>query len=182
MYSLDRIIESIYLELERLGYSPVIIGTYALIIQGWLPPSYIYETKDVDIYIDEPMIIFDDRIVERVFALGLSMGRTESGGFYIDAGKPIEIIYPIHDFFVPKNLLKHVVKIKGMRVLEGHAALIAKALGSNIEYLAHAIKANGVKVDVRRLYILLRSISGEIDPSKYIVARRRVRIFVKKAL
>ncbi|MCE4601866.1 MAG: hypothetical protein F7B18_01645 [Desulfurococcales archaeon] len=111
MYSLDRIIESIYLELERLGYSPVIIGTYALIIQGWLPPSYIYETKDVDIYIDEPMIIFDDRIVERVFALGLSMGRTESGGFYIDAGKPIEIIYPIHDFFVPKNLLKHVVKL-----------------------------------------------------------------------
>ena len=174
MHDLEGIIRSIFLELEHLGYNPVIIGTYALIVQGWLPPSYIDETKDVGIYVDEPMVVFDDRVEERMLALGLSVGRSESGGFYIEAGKPVEIVYPIHDFFVPRTLLKHVVMISGLRVLEGHAALVAKALGSPIEHLAHAIRAMSVRVDVLRLRSLLGSIAGEVEPSKYMVASKRV--------
>ncbi len=180
MHGLERIIRSVCLELERLGYRPVIVGTYALIVQGWLPPSYIDETKDVDVYVDEPMVVFDDRVEERMLAFGLSVGRSESGGFYIDAGKPIEIVYPIHDFFVPRALLKHVVMIGGLRVLEGHATLVAKALGSSIEQLVPAIKAMGVRVDVERLRSLLRSIADEVESSKYMVARRRVEVFIRK--
>ena len=177
---LERIIRSVCLELERLGYRPVIVGTYALIVQGWVPPTYLDETKDVDIYVDEPMVVFDDRVEERMLALGLSVGRSESGGFYIEAGKPIEIVYPIHDFFVPRALLRHVVMIGGLRVLEGHAALVAKALGSPIEHLAHAIKAMGVRVNVQRLRSLLRGVAGEVEPSKYMVAGRRVEAFIRK--
>lgn len=180
MRNLEKVIRNVFFELERLGYRPVIIGTYALIVQGWLPPLYIGETKDVDIYVDEPMVVFDDRIEERMLALGLSVGRSESGGFYIEAVKPVEIIYPIHDFFVPRALLKHVVMIEGLSVLEGHAALIAKALGSPIEHLSHTIKAMGVRVNVQRLRSLLRSVADEVEPSKYIVARRRVEAFIRK--
>ncbi len=168
------------MELERLGYRPVIIGTYALIVQGWLPPSYIDETKDVDLYVDEPMVMFDDRVEERMLTLGLIVGRSESGGFYIEAGKPIEIVYPIHDFYVPRALLKHVVIIRGLRVLEGHAVLVAKALGSPIEHLVRAIKAMGVRIDPQRLRGLLRSIAGEVEPSRYMVVRRRVEAFIRK--
>lgn len=177
---MERIIRSIYLELELLGYRPVIIGTYALIVQGWLPPSYIDETKDVGLYVDEPMVVFDDRVEERMLTLGLSVGRSESGGFYIEAGKPVEIVYPIHDFYVPRALLKHVVIIRGLRVLEGHAVLVAKALGSPIEHLVRAIKAMGVRVDAQRLRGLLRSVAGEVEPSRYMVVRRRVEAFIRK--
>ena len=57
------------------------------------------------------MVVFDDRVEERMLALGLSVGKSESGGSYIEAGKPVEIIYSIHDFFVPRALLKHVVTV-----------------------------------------------------------------------
>jgi len=180
MAGLERIIRSIFLEFDRLGYRPVIVGTYALIVQGWLPPAYLDETKDVDIYVDEPMVVFDNRVEERMLALGLSVGRSESGGFYIEAEKPVEIIYPIHDFFVPRTLLKHVVMVEGLRVLEGHAALVAKALGSPIGHLAPTIKAMGVRVDTQSLHSLLRSIAGEVESSKYMVVRRRVEAFIKE--
>ena len=180
MHSLEEIIRGICLELERLGYKPVVVGTYALIIQGWLPPSYINETKDVDVYVDEPMVVFDDRVEERMIALGLSVGRSESGGFYIDVGKPIEVVYPIHDIFIPRALLRHVITVKGLKVLEGHATLVAKALGSPIEHLAHSIKSMGVKVDVQRLLSLLRGIVDEVEPSNYIAARRRIDAFIRK--
>jgi len=149
--SLEDAVRRVYGVLESLGYRPIVVGTYALILQGWLPPRYLEETKDVDIYIDEPMIVFDDRVEERMLAVGLSVGRPESGGFYVDAGKPIEIVYPIHDFYVPRALLKHTISVKGLEVLEGHAALVAKALGSPIDHLAPVIKAMGVGVDVERL-------------------------------
>ena len=177
---MEGIIRSIFLELERLGYEPVIVGTYALIVQGWLPPIYLNETKDVDIYVDEPMVVFDERVEERMLTLGLSVGRSESGGFYIEAGKPVEILYPIHDFFIPRTLLKHVVMIEGLRVLEGHATLVAKALGSPIEQLASVINAMGIRVDTQSLRNLLRSIASDVEPSKYMVVRRRVEAFIKE--
>ena len=180
--NLERIIRSVCLELEHLGYRPVIVGTYALIVQGWLPPSYIDETKDVDIYVDEPMVMFDDRVEERMLALGLSVGRSEAGGFYIDASKPIEIVYPIHDIFIPRALLRHVTTVRELRVLNGPAALIAKALGSSIEHLAPVIKAMGVRVDVERLRRLLRSIADEVESSKYMVVRRRIEAFLRKMI
>ena len=179
---LKEIIRRICLELEQLGYRPVVVGTYALIVQGWLPPTYLEETKDVDVYVDEPMVVFDDRVEERMIALGLSIGRSESGGFYIDAVKPVEIVYPIHDFFVPRALLKHTVTVKGLRVLEGHAALVAKALGSPIEHLAPVIKTMGVRVDLGELRNLLRSIANEVEPSKYVVGKRRIESFIKRLL
>ena len=108
------------------------------------------------------------------------MERSESGGFYIEAGKPVEIVYPIHVFFVPRTLLKRVVMVSGLRVLEGHAVLVAKALGSPVEHLAHAIKAMGVRVDAQRLGSLLSSVAGEVEPSKYMVARRRVEAFIRR--
>ena len=126
------------------------------------------------------MVVFDDRVVEGMLALGLAVGRSESGGFYVDAGKPIEIVYPVHDFYVPGTLLKHVVVIRGLRVLEGHAVLVAKALGSPIEHLAPAIRMMGVRVDAKRLRSLLGSIAGEVEPSRYMVARRRVETFIRR--
>ncbi len=180
MHGLERIIRSVYVELERLGYRPVIVGTYALIVQGWLPSSYIDETKDIDVYVDEPMVMFDNRVEERMLALGLSVGVSDAGGLYIDAGKPIEIVYPIHDFFVPRTLLEHVIIIKGLRVLEGHAALVAKALGLSIEHLAPIIKVMGAMVDAEKVRSLLRGIAGEVESPKYMVAKRRIEAFLKK--
>ncbi|MCE4600919.1 MAG: hypothetical protein F7C38_05070 [Desulfurococcales archaeon] len=182
MYGLEGVIRSIYRELERLGYKPVIIGTYALILQGWLPSGYLEETKDIDVYIDEPMVVFDDRIEERMLALGLSIGRSESGGFYVDAGKPVEIVYPIHDFFIPRVLLEHTVVVGELRVLEGHATLVAKALGSSIEHLAPIIKAMSAEVKPQRLFGLLECIVGEVEPSRYEVAKRRIDAFIKRYL
>ena len=177
---LERTIRGIFLELEHLGYEPVIVGTYALIVQGWLPPTYLDETKDVDIYVDEPMVVFDEKVEERMLVLGLSVGRSESGGLYIEAGKPVEIVYPIHDFFVPRTLLKHAVIVEGLRVLEGHAALVAKALGSPIEHLASTIKAMGIGVNTQTIRSLLRSIASDVEPSRYMVAKRRVEAFINK--
>ncbi len=180
MYRLERIIKTIYLELENLGYKPVIIGTYALIIQGWLPASYIDETNDI--YVDEPMVVFDDRIEEKMLALGFSVGRSELGGLYIEAVKPIEIIYSIHDFFIPKNLLRHIVIVRGLRVLEGHATLVAKAFGSPIEHLAYIIKSMNVRIDVEKLRSMLNNIIGEVEPPRYIIIRRRVENFIKNII
>jgi len=64
--------------------------------------------------------------------------------------------------------------------LRGHATLVAKAFGSPIEHLAHAIKAMGARVDVQRLRSLLRSVASEVEPSKYMVSRRRVEAFIRK--
>ena len=51
------------------------MGTYTLILQGWLPPSNLEGAKDVDIYVDEPMAVFDVRVEESMLALGLSVGQ-----------------------------------------------------------------------------------------------------------
>ena len=45
-------------------------------------------------------------------------------------------------------------------------ALIAKTLGSSTEYVAPVIKAMGVRVDVKRLRSLLRSIANEVESSE----------------
>jgi len=180
MYNVKEIVKGVYRELVGLGYKPVVVGTYALIIQGWLPLPYLDETKDIDIYVDEPMIVFDNRVEERITALGLSVGRTESGGFYVDAGKPIEILYPIHDFYIPGALLRHTVTIDDMEVLEGHAVLVAKALASSIEYLADTIRVRGIRVNTERLRDLIQSIADEVEPTRYRIAERRIESFIKK--
>jgi len=159
--------------LRELGYRPVIVGTYALILQGWLPKSYIIETKDIDIFVDDPAIVFDDRFEKKVIGLGFNLGRSEVGGIYIDTEKPIEVLYPIHDIFIPKNLLRYIITISEMEVLEGHAVLVAKSLAGDIKHLAHTIKQMNVKVDMKMLRRLLEDTQNELDPNiRHIVARR----------
>jgi len=177
---LEDAIRKVYTVLESLGYRPVVIGSYALILQGWLPWSYLYETKDVDVYVDEPTIVFDRRVEDRLLSIGFSVGRSEAGGFYVDAVKPIEIVYPVYDIHVPRALLRHQVSVRGMMVLEGHAVLVAKALGSSIEHLADVIRLRGIVVDADRLRSLLESIAGEVDPARYRVAVRRAEAFLRR--
>ena len=176
----DRTVVIIYRELERLGYRPIIIGTYALILQRWLPAGFLEETKDVDIYVDDPLVAFDEQVEKRIIDLGLPVGRSEAGGFYIGTPKPIEIVYPIHDIHVPSRLLQHFIVIKGLRVLEGHAVIVAKALGSTVDRLADAIRDMGVRVDASRLRELLDSIKDEVDEAVFRVARRRIERFIEK--
>ena len=180
MRELERSLRSVYKVLEELGYRPLIVGTYALILQGWLPQSYLEETKDIDIYVDEPMIVFDSKVEEKIMKLGLSIGKSETGGIYVDAGKPIEIVYPIYDFYIPRKLLKHTMVIKGIRVLEGHAVLVAKALGGSIKYLAKTLRRTGVFISVERIRKLLLSVKDELDPSIYMVAKRRINEFIRE--
>ena len=180
MESLEETIRKVYMILESLGYRPVIVGTYALILQGWLPQSYLDETKDVDVYVDEATVIFDHRVEDMLLSIGFSIGRSEAGGFYVDAVKPVEIVYPIYDIYVPRALLEHVVGVKGMRVLEGHAVFVAKALGSSIEHLADIIRLRGVTVNVNRLRSLLESIASEVDPARYRVAVRRIEALLRR--
>ena len=178
--SLEETVSKVYTVLESLGYRPVIVRTYALILQGWLPRRYLDETKDVDLYVDEPTVVFDDRVEGRFLSIGLPVGRSESGGFYVGAVKPIEIVYPVYDIYVPRALLRHVVSVKGMRVLEGHAVIVAKALGSSIEHLADVIRVRKVVVDTNRLRTLLESIASEVDHARYRVAVRRVEAFLRR--
>jgi predicted nucleotidyltransferase len=170
------VVKRVYSVLETLGYKPVVVGTYALILQGWLPEDYFMETKDIDIYVGEPMIVFDDRIEESIYSLGLSLGRSEAGGIYIDSDKPIEIVYPLHEFYIPPRLLERVVIIDDMRILEGHAVLVAKALGGNIDQLAEAIS---VKPDPLTLSVLLENIAGYVSREIYMLAKKRVERFIE---
>jgi len=41
---------------------------------------YIAETKDVNVFVDDPMIVFDERVERGLFRLGLYMG--EVGGWW----------------------------------------------------------------------------------------------------
>ena len=176
MHRVRDVVKRVYSVLETLGYKPVVVGTYALILQGWLSEDYFMETKDIDIYIDEPMIVFDDRIEESIYSLGLSLGRSEAGGIYIDSDKPIEILYPLHEFYIPPRLLERVVIIDDMRILEGHAVLVAKALGGNIDQLAEAIS---VKPDPLTLSVLLENIAGYVSREIYMLAKKRVKRFIE---
>ncbi len=169
------VVKRVYGVLETLGYKPVVVGTYALILQGWLPEDYFVETKDIDIYVDEPMIVFDNRLEESIYSAGLSLGRSEAGGIYIDSDKPIEIVYPLHEFYIPPRLLERFVIIDGMRILEGHAVLVAKALGGDIVQLAEAIN---VKPDPSTLAALLEDIAGYVSREIYLLAKRRVERFI----
>ena len=173
-------VKRIYEVLESLKYSPVIVGTYALIIQGWLPVDYVYETKDIDIYVPDPMIVFDRRVEDKLEAIGFPIGRSEAGGFYADAGKPIEILYPVFDIYIPERLLDHVLKINDMRVLEGHAVLVAKALGSDIDYLADIIHLRKVAIDSTHLEKLVKELTGKVSPEYYEVLVRRIERFIEK--
>jgi len=92
--TLHELLQTVYRLLKELGYKPIVVGTYALILQGWLPPSYIAETKDIDIYVDDPAIVFDEEFERKIVGLGLNVGRSEAGGIYVNAEKPIEIVYP----------------------------------------------------------------------------------------
>ena len=46
--------------LRETGRRPVLVGTYALFLQGWLPPTYELLTKDVDVYVEDPLAPFDE--------------------------------------------------------------------------------------------------------------------------
>ena len=178
--SLDDDVRKVYMVLESLGYKPVIVGTYALVLQGWLPRSYIDRTKDIDIYVDDPAIAFDTRFEGKLLAIGLPMGRSESGGIYASSIKPIEVVYPVFDFYIPRLLLEHTVLVGGLRILEGHAVLVAKSLGSDIADLADYLLAGGAVVDVDRLRALARSIAREVDREAHTAASRRVEEFIER--
>ncbi len=135
----------------------------------------------VILYSSDPMIAFDRLVEERIYGLGLTIGRTDAGGIYVDTHvKPIEIIYPIHDFYIPTKLLNETVMVRDMRVLEGHAVLVAKALASSIDYLATIIKSTGIHINVERLNLLARSLSKEIDHSSYDLLSGRIRSFIER--
>lgn len=175
----EEVLSRVYDVLEGLGYKPVVVGTYALVLQGWLLPSYVEETKDVDVYVNEAMVMFDGRLEEALLGLGLSLGRSEAGGMYVDAEKPVEIIYPIHDFYIPRTLLSRVTMVKNMRVLEGHAVIIAKAMGGSVERLANALQ---VRPEPELLMSLLESVADEIEPAKHRVVERRIKEFIKRLM
>ncbi|MEM1610519.1 MAG: hypothetical protein QXQ57_02600 [Sulfolobales archaeon] len=42
--------------------------------------DYLYATKDIDIYIDEPMIVFNGHLENSFSAPGLVVVRSEAGG------------------------------------------------------------------------------------------------------
>ncbi len=42
--------------------------------------------------------------------------------------KPIEILYPVAGIYIPQSLLCETVIVRGLRVLEAHAVIVAKAL------------------------------------------------------
>jgi len=164
--------------LEELGYKPIIVGTYALILQGWLPRTYLGETKDVDIYVNNPTVLHDERLAEKLASLGLTLGKSDAGGIYVNAEKPVEILYPIHDIYIPEKLLECAITVSGIRVLEGHAVLIAKALGSDISFLAKWIRTTGVEINEEKLYTLLESVAEEVPPELQQVLARRIRTFI----
>jgi len=113
--------------------------------------------------------------------LGLSLGRSEAGGIYIDAEKPIEIVYSIHDIFIPRELLRHTITINDMEVLERHAVIVAKSLGGDIKYLAHIIKLMGIEIDVERLWKLVEEIRAELELSMLHIVVRRVAEFIEES-
>lgn len=66
--------------------------------------------------------------------------------------------------------------IDDMRILEGHAVLVAKALGGNIDQLAEAIS---VKPDPLTLSVLLENIAGYVSREIYMLAKKRVKRFIE---
>jgi hypothetical protein len=55
------------------------------------------------------MIVFDDRLEESIYRSGLFIGGSKAGGIYINFDKPIEIVYPLHEFYIPPRLLERVM-------------------------------------------------------------------------
>mgnify|MGYP001772654588 CR=1 FL=1 len=176
MYSvlLEKLRE-IYDLLLRRSYRPVIVGSFALILQEWLPKWYLDVTKDIDVYINDPQIVFDTQL-ESELSRRYALGRSEIGGIYIDTGlKKIEIIYPLYDFYIPRKLLENTVDIEGLRVLEGHSALIAMSLGYDITRYVSFLR---VAIDQDKLRRLLEIIGDELEEERYIVARERIERFI----
>jgi len=104
-------------------------------LQGWLPEWYVYRTKDIDIYISDVGIFVETTPSGQVYDL---LVKAEFNNVYSEAGiaivhpeldKPVEIIFPVGDIYVPDTLLTEIVEVEGLRVLEGHAVIVAKALG-----------------------------------------------------
>ncbi|MEM1610518.1 MAG: hypothetical protein QXQ57_02595 [Sulfolobales archaeon] len=67
--------------------------------------------------------------------------------------------------------------VEGMRVLEGHSVLVAKAFGGNIGYLARELL---VKPDPEKLVNLVESMNREVDPVILNVVRRRIERFIEE--
>jgi len=158
--------------LQSEGFTPVIVGTHALILQGWLPEDYIVETKDIDIYIPSPDVLVaiattGSRLLEELEGEGFIVSLHATGGVEVvalDTDKPIKILYPIADIYIPRVLLEEVVVIEGLRVLEAHAALVAKMLGEEYSLMrvASILKERRIPVDVYRLIYLAERAEKEL--------------------
>ncbi len=55
MDDLISLLKKVYDVLDEFMYRPVIVGTFALILQKWIPSNYIYMTKDIDVYSSDPI-------------------------------------------------------------------------------------------------------------------------------
>jgi len=88
-------------------------------------------------------------------------------------------MYPIHDFYIPRNLLKYAMVINDVEVLEGHAVIVAKALGGDVRYLASKVKEMNVAVDTNKLYKLLDKVADELEPALRNTVSKRVREFIE---
>lgn len=158
--------------LREEGYDPVIVGTFALVLQGWLPESYIAETKDVDTYVSNPDILVDligatPRLVEKLEEAGFTVSVHEAGGIEVAApgvNKPIEILYPVADIYIPQTLLRETVTVSGLKVLEAHAVVVAKAVGdeASLMRVADELKRRGIKISTSRLFVLAEGAAEEL--------------------
>lgn len=174
----DELLEQVrlvYKVLEEAGYTPVIVGSFALVLQGWLPPTHVLATKDVDIYVSDPNVAFDELVEKLLLEKGLVLSRSDAGGLYVETGaKRVEILYPIHDVYVPPTLLRHTVTIAGMRVLEAHATLVARALAGSQEELFEN-NPTPPSINPTRLKMLEREVLPTLDPHEARLLEKRLK-------
>jgi len=72
------------------------------------------------------------------------------------------------------------ITINNMEVLEGHAVIVAKALGGDVRPLARIIKSMGVKVDIEKIQRLAEKIRSELEPAMHYVVARRIAKFIEE--
>ena len=192
MANVPQPLKKLYSILKRQGYRPVIVGTYALILQGWLPDEYLEETKDIDIYIPSAELFIEvapgSRLHSTLIEEGFNVVFHEAGGvsaIHWELPRPVELLYPLGEIFVPETLLEHIVVVEGLAVLEAHAVIVAKALGEEqpLLKLATILKARRVPLSEARVRELVNGVSRELmesgEPWRAGILRRRVEAFLE---
>ena len=195
MLKVLRLLRRLYAILEERGYRPVIIGTYALILQGWLPEDYLEETKDTDIYIPSTELFIEitpgGELYSRLLGKGFNVILHETGGITIthqDLPQLVELIHPLGEIFVPNTLLTETVAIEGLTVLEAHAVIVAKALGEEqaLLKLADKLKTRHITLDRTRVEKLAEKVAQELveanEPWRANALKRRVKAFLERYL